>query len=158
MQIYIMRHGEAQTFSPTDEERPLTPRGEQESKDMAHWLMDEQGIGTLDHVLLSPYLRAQQTWNVCASILPHKKISIEQSITPFGDSAWVGEYIRALVKLENISSLLMVSHLPLVGYLTADFVKGMEPPLFPTSSISCIEFDAHTDQSTFVWLKSPRNL
>lgn len=159
MRIYIMRHGQAQTFAASDEQRVLTQQGEQQSMDMARWLADEHLLeGELDRVLVSPYLRAQQTWNVCQKILRHKKVLTEDSITPFGNSGQVATYLRALIVLENTSSLLLVSHLPLVGYLTAEFSPEMITPMFPPSSISCIEFDAKTAKSNVLWLKTPRDL
>lgn len=159
MRIYIMRHGQAQPFAPSDEQRPLTTSGERQSEEMARWLADEHLLDTeLDRVLVSPYLRAQQTWTVCQGILRHKSVIRDDSITPYGDAEQVAAYLRALVVLEKPSSLLLVSHLPLVGYLTAQFAPGITAPMFSTSAISCIELNIKTGKSEMLWLKTPRNL
>ncbi|WP_407331030.1 phosphohistidine phosphatase SixA [Enterovibrio sp. 27052020O] len=159
MRIYIMRHGEAQTFAASDEERPLTDRGEQQSVEMARWLKQQLPEGRLDLVLVSPYLRAQQTWEACQAVLPSaQKVLIEDGITPYGDSEHVASYLRALVSVDNPLSILLVSHLPLVGYLTAEFDEDSHAPMFPTSSISCIEFDPASEKSVVMWLKSPSQL
>ncbi|WP_325892009.1 phosphohistidine phosphatase SixA [Grimontia sp. NTOU-MAR1] len=156
MRIYIMRHGEAHTFAASDEERPLTERGEQQSVEMARWLAQELPEGKLDLVLVSPYLRAQQTWSACAAVLPEaKNVLTEDGITPYGDSEHVASYLRALVSVDNPASIFLVSHLPLVGYLTAEFEADIQPPMFPTSSISCIEYNPETEQSEVLWMKSP---
>ncbi|KXF81341.1 phosphohistidine phosphatase SixA [Enterovibrio coralii] len=159
MRIYIMRHGEAQTFAATDEERALTERGEQQSIEMARWLANELPDGKLDMVLVSPYLRAQQTWQGCSTVLPSpKRVLTEEGITPYGDSEHVASYVRALADVESPASILLVSHLPLVGYLTAEFAPDMQPPMFPTSSISCVDFDPETGASDVMWLKTPSQL
>ncbi|OEE68132.1 phosphohistidine phosphatase SixA [Enterovibrio norvegicus FF-33] len=159
MRIYIMRHGEAQTFAASDEERLLTERGEQQSVEMARWLANELPEGKLDLVLVSPYLRAQQTWNACQTVLPTaQKVLTEDGITPYGDSEHVASYLRALVTVDHPASILLVSHLPLVGYLTAEFAVDMQAPMFPTSSIACIELDAVSEKSDVRWLKSPSQL
>lgn len=159
MRIYIMRHGEAHTFAASDEERPLTDRGEHQSVEMARWLASELPEGAMDMVLVSPYLRAQQTWSACEPMFTSvKKVMTEDGITPYGDSEHVASYLRALVAVDNPASILLVSHLPLVGYLTAEFDAEMQPPMFPTSSLSCIEYDPKTGHSEVVWLKSPSQL
>ncbi len=155
MYIYIMRHGEAQTFASTDEERPLTAKGEHTSIKMAQWLVNHHVTSPLDKILVSPYLRAQQTWKACEDIIPHQHVTTEDALTPFGDWEQVAVYLRALIGLENISSLLLVSHLPLVGYLTAEFSPGLSAPMFPTSGMACIELDPKTEKSHFLWLKTP---
>lgn len=159
MRIYIMRHGEAHTFATSDEERPLTERGELQSVDIARWLAKELPDGKLDLVLVSPYLRAQQTWQVCENVLPPaKRVLTEDGITPYGDSEHVASYLRALVSVDNPASMLVISHLPLVGYLTAEFDADIQPPMFPTSSVSCIDYDAETGKSEVLWMKSPSQL
>ncbi|MDD1792412.1 phosphohistidine phosphatase SixA [Enterovibrio makurazakiensis] len=159
MQIYIMRHGEALTFAASDEERPLNDRGEQQSVEMARWLSQQLPDGNLDLVLVSPYLRAQQTWAACQTVMPTaKKVLTDEGITPYGDSEHVASYLRALIAVEKPSSVLLVSHLPLVGYLTAEFDADNQAPMFPTSSVSCIEFDPISEKSEVLWLKSPAQL
>lgn len=62
MKIYIMRHGEAQQFAPSDAQRALTDRGRHESEAVARACANQRGVKGFDLVLVSPYLRAQQTW------------------------------------------------------------------------------------------------
>ncbi len=65
MKIFILRHGEAEHFANTDAERQLTPRGRTESEAVAR-ACKEQGFAQFDKVLVSPYIRAQQTWQESA--------------------------------------------------------------------------------------------
>ncbi|MCZ4311679.1 phosphohistidine phosphatase SixA, partial [Vibrio atlanticus] len=60
-----------------------------------------------------------------------------------------------LIEVEQLDSLLFVSHLPLVGYLTSEFVKDMTPPMFPTSGLVCIEYDLQTQNGEVLWHITP---
>ncbi len=74
-----------------------------------------------------------------------------------GNSGDVAAYLRSLAMVEKPHNILLISHLPLVGYLTAEFAP-MTPPMFATSGISCIEYDVNTDKSELLWLKMPSGL
>lgn len=156
MKAFIMRHGEAEAYAPSDEERNLTSHGESQSAKIAQWLMKTHNV-TFDYVLVSPYIRAQQTWQTIKPILNvvDAKVEISDEITPYGDSDDVVEYVKALGSVADIENILIVSHLPLVGYLTADFVPGIMPPMFPTSAISCVEYSHSTGKSELLWLQQP---
>ena len=110
MKIYIMRHGQAGMNAKTDEQRPLTEQGIEESIHMAGWLAP-QLTGSLSLVIHSNYLRARQTWQAIAPELP-EALKIEESgeITPYGDPAFVASYLTALAAEHD--NILMVSHLP----------------------------------------------
>lgn len=155
MQIYIMRHGEAENFAASDAERPLTARGIAQSQQMATLLASHLN-GELDRVWVSPYLRAQQTWQAMADSLPSPtRVDSVEDITPYGDAETVAEYIQAIIETEQPQSLLLISHLPLVGYLTAELVAGIQPPMFLTSAIAAIEYDPQTGTSSLLWQQQP---
>jgi len=154
MKIVIMRHGEAETFAQSDAERALTSFGRSASRDVAQ-RCSLQGISQFDKVLVSPYLRAQQTWQELEDIFDAKEVSLSEDITPYGDSAMVADYLQALIELEQPESILLVSHLPLVGYLTADLVVDVAPPMFPTSGMICIEYDAQKQRGDILWNLKP---
>ncbi|AUI86641.1 phosphohistidine phosphatase SixA [Vibrio azureus] len=154
MKIFILRHGEAEHFADSDEERPLTPKGRTDSTAVAR-LCKEKGFAQFDKVLVSPYLRAQQTWQEISTYFSAKSIDTCDDITPYGQSDQVFDFVNALIDVENLQSILLVSHLPLVGYLTSEFVKKMTPPMFPTSGLICIEFDPQTQTGEMLWNISP---
>ncbi len=159
MQIYIMRHGEAHAYAKSDKARSLTEKGERESFAMATWLSSKLAKDKLDLVLVSPYLRAQQTWQVCKAALPMaKKVITDEGITPYGHSSDIATYLRALISVENPKTVLLVSHLPLVGYLTAEFEKGISAPMFPTSGVACIDYDPESQKSRLLFLENPKTI
>ena len=57
MKLWVLRHGQAEARAATDAQRPLTETGRQEALRMGEHLQGE----TLEVILASPYLRAQQT-------------------------------------------------------------------------------------------------
>lgn len=155
MRIYIMRHGEAHTFAASDAERPLTERGQVQSQHMAVQLAHQLPDG-IESVWISPYLRAQQTWAAMAEYLPApKQLLTVDEITPYGDAEDVATYLKAVITVERPDSVLLVSHLPLVGYLTAELVPGLQPPMFITSSIAAIEFDPESGDAELLWHANP---
>ncbi|CAM2744663.1 phosphohistidine phosphatase SixA [Vibrio mytili] len=154
MKIFIMRHGEAEHFADSDAARQLTQRGRKESEAVAR-ACTEQGIAQFDKVLVSPYIRAQQTWQEISQYFSAKSIEVNEEITPYGQSDSVFDYASALIEVEKLESLLFVSHLPLVGYLTAEFVKDMTPPMFPTSGLICVEYEPSTQSGELLWHITP---
>ncbi|NAX23360.1 phosphohistidine phosphatase SixA, partial [Vibrio sp. V39_P1S14PM300] len=110
MKIFIMRHGEAEHFAASDAERALTTRGISESVAVAR-ACNEQGITEFDKVLISPYLRAQQTWQQIQPMFKTSAISTSEDITPYGQSDLVFDYLCALIEVEQPQSVLLVSHL-----------------------------------------------
>ncbi|SIP90957.1 phosphohistidine phosphatase SixA [Aeromonas hydrophila] len=154
MKIYIMRHGQAGMNAKTDEQRPLTEQGIEESIYMARWLAPQLG-DQLDRVIHSNYLRAKQTWQSICSELP-KAGAVEESgdITPYGDPAFVASYLTALAAKHD--SILMVSHLPLVGYLVQSLCPAAGAPMFATSGLACIEWQ--DGKGVLLWLEGPHTI
>lgn len=152
MKVCIMRHGEAEHYANSDAERELTIRGRDESLAVAR-ACERQGFSQFESVLISPYLRAQQTWETISEVFKVKTSGLDtyDEITPYGTSSDVFHYVTALAETNGLESILLVSHLPLVGYLTAEFVSGITPPMFPTSGLVCIDYDVKTRQGELLW-------
>ncbi|NOH62051.1 phosphohistidine phosphatase SixA [Vibrio sp. RE88] len=154
MKIFIMRHGEAEHYAASDAERALTERGRSASAAVARACAD-QGYAQFDKVLVSPYLRAQQTWQEVSRSFNAKQIQTFEEITPYGESTHVADYVAAVAQVEGLESILLVSHLPLVGYLTAEFVPDMVPPMFPTSGIVCVDYDLNKRRGELIFNIQP---
>jgi phosphohistidine phosphatase len=158
MQVFIMRHGDAELdTSLNDSMRPLTDIGYSTTVKMAQWL-NKKTI-TIDHVLISPYLRAEQTWRVIHQTLhvPVCKKNILSELKPLGDPARV---IYLLQNLENQgkNSVLIVSHLPLLGYLVSELCPYRTLPIFNTSSIVSISISKDSCDGQFEWHIDPKEL
>lgn len=123
MKIWVMRHGEAGFNAATDSQRSLTERG----KIMAYAQGEKLGkrllelCNLLDKILVSPYLRTQQTFEQFTKGLQAAGISqnganlleIWDGITPDGNVETVVDYLDFL-KEEGAKNVLIISHLPLV--------------------------------------------
>ena len=139
MKVFIMRHGEAQQFASSDSDRQLTSKGRQRSQEVSREF-SELGYTHFDRVLVSPYIRAQQTWKEISVNLSAGYHETCDDITPYGDAEQVVSYVNALFKVHNVQTLLIVSHLPLVGYIAAELVADISPPMFSTSGLMGIEY------------------
>lgn len=159
MKIYVMRHGDALYRAPTDAERPLSEHGHAEVRLMARWLAEHEP--TLRHVWHSPYLRAQQSMSDMCQVLPlveQIKPEIAPGLIPMGDPVDIRDRV-AVFSLECPGEpLLLVSHMPLVGELTAELVPGCEPPLFATAAIAEIDWQVETFSGQLVKLHHPGSL
>tara|TARA_R110001583_G_scaffold81253_2_gene216979 strand:+ start:5371 stop:5838 length:468 start_codon:yes stop_codon:yes gene_type:complete len=139
MQIYIMRHGQAEMMANSDSERALTALGRAESEKMASSLAKQNII--FDAVMVSPYLRAQQTWESVRPFFPEvSNVQTIKSLTPSGSAIKSVNEILAL-QASGVESLLIVSHLPLVGYIVGELAPEAGVPAFVTSSVGHVELD-----------------
>jgi len=133
MQIYIMRHGQAEMMAFSDAERNLTDIGREESERMAKYLV-KQGV-ELDAVLVSPYVRAQQTWQSVSPFFDGvTNIQTLPCLTPSGSARKTVNELLAL-QAEGVKTVLIVSHLPLVGYIVGELAPSAGVPAFSTSAV-----------------------
>lgn len=148
-----MRHSDAVLEAESDLMRPLTLRGCIESRQIGIWL-NHQSVG-IEQVLLSPYLRAEQTFKIIRETLylPKKQIVL-QELTPSGDPKTVVKYLYTLSK-KGVQSVLIISHLPLVGYLVSVLCPKEAPLMFVTSAIACVDLNIHTHLGILKWQVSP---
>ena len=130
MNIVIMRHGQAETYAPSDAQRNLTELGHQQARAAGQCL--QQLSLSFDQVWVSPYNRAQQTADEVLLSLAESPRFTAAGLTPESPVATV------IDKLEQSDSknVLIVSHQPLVSVLvallnTADSRSG--PPMAPAS-------------------------
>ncbi|WP_437887111.1 phosphohistidine phosphatase SixA [Phytobacter sp. V91] len=155
MQVFIMRHGDAALDAASDAVRPLTPCGCDESRQMATWLKGQKV--DIDRVLVSPFLRAEQTLKEVGGCmnLPDS-VDVLPELTPCGDIGQVSAYLQVLAG-EGVATVLVISHLPLVGYLVSELCPGEAPPMFTTSAIASVTLD-EGGSGVFNWQMSPCNL
>ena len=155
MQVFIMRHGDAALDAASDSVRPLTSCGCDESRLMANWLKGQKV--DIERVLVSPFLRAEQTLDVVGECmnLPGN-VDVLPELTPCGDVGMVSAWIQTLAN-EGVASVLVISHLPLVGYLVSELCPGETPPMFTISAIASVTLD-ESGEGIFNWQTSPCNL
>ena len=157
MQVYLMRHGEAANTRVSDPQRPLTKQGQVEASLMAKWLSNMKI--NIDHVLVSPYLRAQQTASHMLEPLDDNvSLDTVDFITPSGIAAEVHHYIDGLCANTNIEHLMIISHMPLMSYLVAELTYDHQAPIFQTAAIAQIDYNLSDMKGQLLRLIAPIDL
>ncbi|NIG62588.1 MAG: phosphohistidine phosphatase SixA [Serratia symbiotica] len=151
MQVFIMRHGEAILDAASNALRPTTVCGRDEARLIAAWL-NIKSIN-IKRVLVSPYLQVKQTLAIVreAMRLPEEKVLPKPASN--GNTKHVGSYLQTLA-MQGVKCVLIVSHLPFVGYLVAELCPWESPPMFVTSSIANVKL-AGNSHGKFKWQVSP---
>ncbi|AWL12370.1 Phosphohistidine phosphatase SixA [Saliniradius amylolyticus] len=149
MDIYIMRHGEAEQRFGEDASRRLTTRGFDEAALAGQWL--KQHPGNVDLALVSPFTRAQQSFEAVSAICPVVESQTCADITPAGSPAYFHDYLHALVTTETqLKSLLLVSHMPFVSLLVDELCERPLSLLFATAGVVHLRYDAQTETASMV--------
>ena len=119
--LFLMRHGEAVAGAP-DNMRRLSTRGEQEVALMARWLADQVVSAERAplRIIASPYTRAQQSAQAVAQALKGE-VETYSGITPDDSPITVCDW---LMDQPDSDTLLLVSHMPLLGELTGVLTRG----------------------------------
>jgi phosphohistidine phosphatase len=120
--VHLLRHGIAvdpdDPAAPTDPERFLTDKGKVRARATAKGMV---AIGiSPDLVLVSPYVRAQQTADIAVEVLGASNVPREtiDALTPMGDPSRVIEFVRASGK----QSVLCVGHAPNLDLLASQLL------------------------------------
>ncbi|WP_299496226.1 phosphohistidine phosphatase SixA [uncultured Shewanella sp.] len=152
MQLYLMRHGEANHQANSDQERTLTDAGRFQTVMMSQWLATS--VQHFDLVLVSPYVRAQQTWQeVSQHFMEPTQWHVLEELTPLNHASDTMDVILAYVEFYQAKKVLVIAHMPLLGYLVNAFLPDVEPPLFSTSGITLIE--KNNNHQSLIWQESP---
>lgn len=145
MQLYLVRHGEAEPAAATDSQRKLTSRGEAEASAMARQLAErlrprsEQvgGEAAISDALVSPYVRARQTADCLHAELP--ALSFEESalLVPEGDPRELLDYLDE----RGVERVLLVGHNPLLSDVASILISGRKDSsvALDTSQLLCID-------------------
>lgn len=148
MKVIIMRHGEASMHADSDANRPLTQHGILQASQVGTWLETEGQIP--DIVWVSPYLRTQQTWHYVGEAFTNQmEVITNNDITPNGQANNIAQKIQLLItQLAGTDlaadlpacdkTLMIVSHLPLVGYLVEALCENEDAPMFSTADLACV--------------------
>ena len=132
MKLWILRHGEAEPHARRDADRNLTEHRRQQVLRSAAHLMGQP----LDCILVSPYVRAQQTAALVRDALGFSAaLKTVTWLTPESDPKF------AVSQLPDAGNVLLVSHQPLVGDLISLLQHGhcRQPQPMHTASLAELE-------------------
>jgi phosphohistidine phosphatase len=143
--FYVMRHGMAESNANTDELRQLNEFGERQVLDTSIWFEEKEKLSHIDMAFVSPYLRAQQTYDVFK-----RDLSIEQwfncdMITPDSSPNVFHDYLLGLLQTKGNDnknlSILVVSHMPFVSLFLGELLYSGKAEIFNTGSLAIVKCD-----------------
>lgn len=138
MRLVIVRHGEAEAFagSATDAARQLTDKGRNDVERVGEWLAERDLA--IQHIIASPYVRAQQTAAMLATKLGYDSaLKTEPRLQPNANPNAVVQFAATF----ESDAILLVSHQPLVGRLLNLLVDKDDLPVFMPACCAVIEAD-----------------
>lgn len=130
--LALVRHGEAGPPGP-DGERALTARGRDETARLAEWCVS-QGLAPAE-IRHSGILRAAQTAEILAARLaPPRGVRAVRHLAPESDPSVAFDEVA-----HEEGTLLVVTHMPLVGDLAALLAQRQGALPFATAGIAVFE-------------------
>jgi phosphohistidine phosphatase len=153
--VVLMRHGDAEALRSSDQERQLTALGVEEVQCMASYLNAHDA--PFDYVISSPYLRACQT----ADLMVAQQSPLAQrlqvtELVPEADAADAQLFLDALLTTAPSARVLVVSHMPLLSFLTEKLSRPGVTPIFATAG--CALFQYQAGRGEFVKMLAPAAL
>lgn len=136
MQIFILRHGQAEPYRADDETRKLVEKGIEDVKRVVQQASAE--LSRVERVLSSPYIRARETATVALPYLPVSSFDLHDWLEPSASPA------IAIAQLEKLSasSVLLVSHQPFVSKLIESLCGlPMGSVAMDTASLASLDVD-----------------
>jgi len=110
MDLFFLRHGEAEIRAASDPERRLTPLGENDVQSVIE--ARSKALAGIELIVTSPYRRARQTAKIAAQCLGFgQELLVTEALEPGGDPQTLFRFINSL----NVDSVLLVTHQPFVG-------------------------------------------
>jgi phosphohistidine phosphatase len=158
-----MRHGDAVMAVHNDRDRILSDKGKQQSVQSAKWLNQfiSDNNTKIDISLVSPYIRAQQTFTSMKSDIQLNTSLTANSfdtkeITPSGNISIAHRNLDALIlENQNAQAILLVSHLPFISYLLDEICNIQHSMIFCTGAIACIEYDISQSVGKLITVFTP---
>jgi phosphohistidine phosphatase len=157
MDIYILRHGVAESHGPdgTDETRALTDEGRAKLRAVLGRARAVKVNPSL--ILTSPFVRAVQTAELAAEVLGYKKSLLRtDALLPSSSPAAVWREIRGH---DDESDILLAGHEPLLSE-TASYLLGANGVVLEIKkgALACIEVDelTRTPGGVLKWLLTPK--
>ncbi len=121
MDLFLLRHADANTEAASDDGRKLSDKGEGQAKKVARFI-EAQHLEP-DLILTSPVRRAQQTAEVIATHLRAELVTVRWAACGMHPEAALDE-LRAYVKFDRV---ILVGHEPDFSQLAAHLLGLRDP-------------------------------
>lgn len=136
MELYLLRHAEAEDNAASDHARELTPKGRGQARAVGEFC-HRQGIRP-DLIVTSPYLRTLQTAELVARALDGCPVEEAPFLASGMNSHTALTELRAYQKLGRV---MIIGHQPDFGQLAGSLLGLMSAENMPVgkASLICIE-------------------
>ena len=148
MNLYLLRHGEAENVAASDAARPLTEAGRQAVINVAQQFATK--APSIERCFVSPYLRAQQTAELFLEelLLNQQQLSSSKPLLPIETNKKLVPEVHASEIISFLGTLseeniLLVSHNPIMTELLALLNNGHLENIYivDTSELICLSMD-----------------
>jgi phosphohistidine phosphatase len=160
MKLYLLRHGDAAEHGDPrykEDERPLTTKGIQRTKQLAH-VLREMEI-SFDAILTSPLTRARETAEIIArGLKSQENLRFSEHLKPSGN---MEELVHQMNTIRPATkSILLVGHEPyLTGFISLLCTGGPSLPMvFKKGALCRLEAEVLScgKCAALDWLLQPR--
>lgn len=153
MNLYLLRHGEAESVATASAGRQLTEAGYEEIENVARQFVGRHLV--IDKCFVSPALRAQQTAETFLSQLFHPPVP--QTLDALDANCRAADVMAALEDIRD-GNILLVSHNPLLSELLALLTDGNidHMRILDTGNLACVSLDIiGLDMGTCTFILEP---
>jgi phosphohistidine phosphatase len=167
--LILLRHAKTETDAPSgkDVDRRLDDRGRTDAAEMASWLIRQDLVP--EAVLVSTAVRARQTWEIVAGLLPGPEPKAQHLSELYG--AGPSALLKAIRQADAAPRLLVVGHNPGLHELALGLVAQTDRAgrtalsgNLPTAGLAVIDFaipgwdDTAFGGGTLVSFVSPKSI
>jgi len=158
MELYLIRHADAAPVGQNgvldDALRPLTPKGQEQSKAVGHGLV-RRGV-RVPMVVASPLLRARQTAEGIAQALAEPGLELRtcEELAPGGKRKRLRRFLKDL----SLDAVALVGHEPNLGEFAAWLIGSKKARVdLAKAGVACIHFDGCVakGEGRLLWLVTP---
>jgi len=137
VQVYLLRHADAETVAPTDDERFLSEKGMMQAQRVARFC--EAHTLRPELVLTSPLRRAHQT-----AAMFVEKVSVElRTVLWLSSGATPESILKELREFRNLASVMLVGHEPDFSQFAAHLIGAPHPENIRIRKASLTLFSIH---------------
>jgi phosphohistidine phosphatase len=136
MQLILVRHGEAELPQSNDAERNLTLKGIAQADSTAQQVLERYHP---DLLVVSPYLRAQQTMSVFQKNGSNVPLHVLEGITPDADPRAALDELSLLISRYSAQCIVVVCHMNIIVDM-ASLVTDQEAESFGLAEARVYEY------------------
>lgn len=142
MNLYLLRHGEAEPNASSSAGRQLTETGIEEVISVARQFASTNQ--TVDHCFVSPALRAQQTAATFLETIPDAPAVVTvKELSASNRAIQAMDFLQKINNQYSGQNILLVSHNPVLSELLALLTAGNADNLhiLDTANLACVSLD-----------------